>query len=53
MTRTNGHRIETAKQNPPLGDLDLDAYLFDDEFDDVLDRELFAIRETLTDFRND
>jgi hypothetical protein len=36
----------------PIGKVDLDAYMVDDEFDDVLDRELFAIRETLADFRN-
>jgi hypothetical protein len=29
---------------------DLDALLLD-EFDDALDRELFAIRESLADFR--
>jgi hypothetical protein len=30
----------------------LDALLIDDEFDDDLDRQIFAIRETLADFRN-
>ena len=30
---------------------ELDAFLIDDEFDDFLDREIFAIRE-LADFRN-
>jgi hypothetical protein len=51
MTRTSGNRIDTAKQ-PPIGKVDLNPYLIDDDFDDVLDRELFAIRETLADFRD-
>ena len=50
MTRTNSNRIDMPKQ--PAGALDLDACLIDDEFDDFLDRQLFAIRETLADFRN-
>ena len=51
MTRTNIHRIDATKPQP-AGAFDLDAYLIDDEFDDFLDRQLFAIRETLADFRN-
>ena len=31
---------------------DPDAFLVDDEFDDGIDRELFALRESLADFRN-
>jgi hypothetical protein len=31
----------------------LDDFLLDDAFDDALDRELFAIRESLADDRND
>ena len=29
----------------------LDAYVIDDEFDDAIDYEILAIRETLADFR--
>jgi hypothetical protein len=51
MTRTISNRIDTATEQP-TGKADLDTYHIDDEFDDVLDRELFAIRESLADFRN-
>ena len=51
MTRLYSNRIDATKQQP-AGALDLDACLIDDEFDDLLDRQLFAIRETLADFRN-
>jgi hypothetical protein len=51
MTRTSSNRIDTAKQQP-IGNPDFDTYLIDEEFDDFLDRELFASRETLADFRN-
>ena len=51
MTRTSSNRIDMTKAQP-IGKVDLDAYMVDDEFDDVLDRELFAIRESLADFRN-
>jgi hypothetical protein len=39
--------------NEQLGDTaaDLDAFVIDDEFDDFLDREIFAIREQ-ADFHN-
>jgi hypothetical protein len=50
MTRMS-NRIETAKQQP-TGKANPDAYHIDEEFDDFLDRELFALRETLADFRN-
>ena len=50
MTRHNSHRIDTAKQ-PPIGKVDLDAYLIDEEFDDFLDRDVVAYRD-LADLRN-
>jgi hypothetical protein len=50
MTHLNSNHIETTKQQPG-SNAGFDAYLIDDEFDDFLDRELFAIRE-LADFRN-
>jgi hypothetical protein len=51
MTRTSSNRIDTAKEQP-TGNVDLDTYPIEDEFDDGLERELFAIRESLADFRN-
>ncbi len=51
MTRLNSNRADATKQQP-AGNPDLDAYLTDDDFDDVLDREVFAIRDMLADFRN-
>jgi hypothetical protein len=51
MTRFYSNRIDATKQQP-AGNPDLDAWLIDDEFDDALDRELFAIRETLADFHH-
>jgi hypothetical protein len=44
------NRIDTTKQ-PPIDKVDLDADLIDEEFDDFLDRELFAVREPLADCR--
>jgi hypothetical protein len=44
------NRIDTTKQ-PHIDKVDLDADLIDEEFDDFLNRELFAIRETLADCR--
>ena len=49
------HAITTATtRHQPLDDSAeaLDAFPFDDESDDFLDREIFAIRESLADFRN-
>jgi hypothetical protein len=50
MTRLNRHRNDPAKQ-PPIGKNDLDAYLIDEEFDNVLDRDVLAYRD-LADLRN-
>jgi hypothetical protein len=50
MTRQSSNRSDATKQHP-AGNADLDAYLIDDEFDDVFDPEHFAIRE-LTHFCN-
>jgi hypothetical protein len=46
--RTAG--TENRFYNDTVGDLE--AFLIDDEFDDALDRQLLAIRESLADFRN-
>jgi hypothetical protein len=51
MTRTCSNRIDTLNEEP-VSKVDLDIYPIDEEFDDVLDRELFAIRESLADFRS-
>jgi hypothetical protein len=51
MTRLNSNRSDATMQQP-AGHAAFDPCLIDDEFDDVLDREIFAIRETLADFRN-
>jgi hypothetical protein len=45
-------RTAAAKPQPPLAALELDALLLDDQFDDDLDRQLDAIRESLADFRS-
>jgi hypothetical protein len=43
MIRSNSNRSDATKQ-PGSAD-NPDACLIDDEFDDMLDREFFAIRE--------
>jgi hypothetical protein len=50
MTRLSSHRNHPAKQ-PPIGKTDLNAYLIDEDFDNVLDRDVLAYRD-LADFRN-
>jgi hypothetical protein len=51
MTCISSHRSDATKQQP-AGNAGFDPDLIDEEFDDLLDRELFAIRESLADFRN-
>ncbi len=53
MTYPYNHQA-SGTNDRPFGEtaLDLDAFLVDDDFDDSLDREIFAIRESLADFRN-
>jgi hypothetical protein len=50
MRHLDSNLTDATKQ--PSGNADLDAYLIDEAFDDFLDREMLAIRETLADFRN-
>ncbi len=50
MIRLNSYRTDATKQ--PSGIAELDAYLIDDEFDDYIDREILAIRETFADCHN-
>ncbi len=51
MTRFNNNPIDTMKHQP--GDnVNFDAYLIDDEFDDVLDRQLLAIGDAFADVPN-
>jgi hypothetical protein len=49
MTRFNSNRSDATKQPCDIGDFD--AYLIDDEFDNMFDREFFAIRD-LADYCN-
>ncbi len=51
MQHTSNNR-NAGTSDMSLGGIDLDAFLIDDEFEDALDRHLFEIRESLTDFRN-
>jgi hypothetical protein len=51
MTHQLSHRTAATRHRPPIGPADLDAFLVDDDFDDLLDREIDAIRESLADFR--
>ncbi len=44
-------RTAATRHQPPMA-AEIDALLIDDEFDDFLDRQVFAIRESLADFRN-
>jgi hypothetical protein len=37
---------------PPLDPADFDAFLLEDEFDDTVDCQIAAIRESLADSRN-
>jgi len=48
MQQTNSNRIDATNQ--PGGNAELDAYRIDEEFDDFLDRELLAVRDTFADF---
>jgi hypothetical protein len=51
MTYARSNLTDGISSRTPLDVTDFDAFLFEDEFDDELDREIFAIRETLADFR--
>ena len=51
MTRLYSHRIDTTKQQPG-GNANLDANLIDEDFDDALDCQIAAFRESLADFRS-
>ncbi len=50
--RRNSRRTAATTHQPPMAEAEIDAYLIDDEFDNVLDREIAAFRETLADFRS-
>ncbi len=51
MSYHNSHRAAATSRQRPI-DTETDAFVIDDEFDDFLDRELLAIRESLADYRN-
>jgi hypothetical protein len=44
--------VTAARQQPTRDAARIESPLVDEEFDDFLDREIFAIRESLADFRN-
>ncbi len=50
--RQNRRRTAATTHQPPMADADIDAWLIDDEFDDILDRDLAAFRESPADFRH-
>jgi len=50
MQHTNSNRTDATQQQ--LDNANLDAYLIDEEFDDFIDCELLAIRETFADCGN-
>jgi hypothetical protein len=52
MPYPHNHRTAATGCQPLDDSADLDAFLIDDEFDDALDRQFFAIRESLADYRN-
>jgi hypothetical protein len=52
MINQPSHRAATPRRRPPMEAAALDAFLLDDEFDDVLDRQIASLREAPADFRN-
>jgi hypothetical protein len=52
MTCQPSHRTDTPSHRPPMDADALDAFLIDDEFDECLDRQIAAYRDSLADFRN-
>jgi hypothetical protein len=47
-----GSNRTAGTNDRPLTGIDPDVFLIDDEFDDFLDRQVFALRESLSDYRN-
>ncbi len=53
MLHQNSHRpAATRHQQPMQGSTNPDGFLIDDEFDDYLESQVFALRESLADFHN-
>jgi len=52
MSYQPSHRTAATRHQPPMDAADLDDFLVDDEFDDFLDTEIAAFRDSLADFRN-
>ncbi len=50
MIHLHSNRTDTPSYQPPK-DADLDAFLIDDEFDDLLDSQIASLRE-LADLHN-
>ncbi len=51
MTHLHSNRTDTPPYQPPK-DAVVDAFLIDDEFDDLLDSEIASLCDSLADFRN-
>ena len=52
MTYPHNHRSAANRPQPPMDAAEIDALLIDDDFDDALDRQIAALRESMADFRN-
>jgi hypothetical protein len=52
MINQASHRPGPPRHRPTREAARLDAFLLDDEFDDVLDRQIASLREAPADFRN-
>jgi hypothetical protein len=52
MTYQSSHHRPAPRHQSPRDADALDTSLLDQEFDDLLDRQVDAIRESLADFRN-
>ena len=50
MTHLNSHRTVGQKPQPTMDAAEADAFLIDKEFDEALDRQIAAIRDSLADF---
>jgi hypothetical protein len=52
MSYPNSRLTDASRPQPPKAADEFDSLLIDDEFDDLLDRQLAAIRESHADYRS-
>jgi hypothetical protein len=52
MSYQPSHRTAATRHQPPVDAAAPDAFMIDEEFDDCLDRQIAAFRDSLADFRN-